>query len=184
MSTLSRFLHGSVARAILISLLAVSIVPVGIVAWFFIEQSSAALILEAKQNLMVITNGRATEIDLRLKEIQDKTEIASHYAADLLEQSVDETTVAKSLSRYQPDQRNIIGLDKFYSDSGGGSCSGHRLIECLFERRAHPTNFARDCANRGARPRVLGDQVQQPRNSVDLPFNPIRHDAVVSVGEQ
>ena len=44
MTTLSRIIHGSVARAILVSLLSVSIVPIVIVAFIFIQQSSAALI--------------------------------------------------------------------------------------------------------------------------------------------
>ena len=106
------FLRGTVWRAIFLSLLTMSIIPVGILAFVLIQQSSDALIAEAEQNLRIIVSGRANEIDLRLKEIQNKTDIAAQYAAHALQQPIDVAAIAKTNKRYLPDQRKIIGLDE------------------------------------------------------------------------
>lgn len=138
MPNLSRILHGSVARAILLSLLAVSIVPIAIVAFIFIQQSSTALIEEATQNLIVITNSRANEINLRLRQIQDKTGIAAYSASTLLQGDVDAATVAKHIERYKPDQRNIVGLDEFYRASGGQDALGTNLSNVYWNGALDP----------------------------------------------
>jgi hypothetical protein len=80
-----------------------------------------------ENNLQLLAQAKAEEIDLRLREVIHVTEIAASQTAFALQQEVDSDEVQARLSRYQPDPRNILGLDIFYNNAGGESALGNNL---------------------------------------------------------
>jgi HAMP domain-containing protein len=80
-----------------------------------------------ENNLQLLAQAKAEEIDLRLREVIHVTEIAASQTAFALQQELDSDEVQARLSRYQPDPRNILGLDIFYNNAGGESALGNNL---------------------------------------------------------
>jgi two-component system, NtrC family, sensor kinase len=53
-----------------------------------------------------------------------------------LQQEVDASVVQARLSRYQPDQRNILGLDVYYNNAGGEPTLGNNLSNVYWNNTA------------------------------------------------
>src|SRR5215204_5381497 len=105
---------GSFARAILVALLLVSIVPILVISGLFINQSTTALTRQMEMNLQLLSEAKAEEINLKLGNVLDTTAIAARQTAFALEQDLSAEEVEQYLQRYQTDGRNILGLDVYY----------------------------------------------------------------------
>lgn len=116
--------NGSFSRAILIALLMVSIVPILIISVTFVNQSTASLTQQMENNLALLVQAKATEIDLRLSQVVHATEIAAGQASAALQKDVSGNDLTQGLVRYAPDQRGIYGLDAFYNQVGGEQTLG------------------------------------------------------------
>jgi HAMP domain-containing protein len=118
------FTSGSFARAILVTLLLVSIVPILIISITFVNQSTASLTEQMEANLELLVRAKAEEIDLRLNQVVAATEIAADQVAFSLQTDVSDEAVDQGLARYAPDQRDIYGLDVYYNQAGGEGTLG------------------------------------------------------------
>lgn len=119
--------NGSFARAILLALLLVSIVPIFIISLLFINQSTSALTEQMESNLQSLVQAEAEKIDLRLQEVMHSTEMSADLAAVALDASLTEAEIAQRMTRYALDNRNLLGLDVFYSTRGGEEVLGTEL---------------------------------------------------------
>lgn len=131
----------SIARAILLAMLVVSIVPIVLISSLFITQSSDALTAQMEDNLQLLAQSRAAEMNLLLTNVEHKTMIAAQQATLVLGQ-VDSATRepdTEALARYQPDNRNILGLDAWYNAQGGAQGADQRLSNVYWDNRT-PTN--------------------------------------------
>ena len=127
MNNLSSWLKGSIHRALLISFITISVVPIVVIAVFFTKQSMQALTEQMEENLQQLALSKAEEINLKLTEVMDNTRIAAHLAAATLEQPISSTEISASIEKYQPDGRNIVGLDMYYQAQGGTAVLGEDL---------------------------------------------------------
>lgn len=118
---------GSFARAILIALLLVSIVPILVISILFINQSTTALTRQMEMNLQLLAEAKAEEIDLKLGNVLDATAIAARQTRFALEQNLTAEEVSQYLTRYKVDNRNILGLDVYYESAGGAEVLGDNL---------------------------------------------------------
>lgn len=121
------WLRGSIHRALLVAFITVSVVPIVIISVLFTRQSMAALTEQMEENLQQLAFAKAQEINLILTEVMDNTQIAAHVAASALSRPVSQTEVDTLLSKYQPDNRNIFGLDVYYNEQGGSEVFGENL---------------------------------------------------------
>ena len=127
MNNLSSWLKGSIHRALLISFITISVVPIVVISVFFTKQSMQALTEQMEENLQQLALSKAEEINLKLTEVMDNTRIAAHLAAATLEQPISSTEINASIEKYQPDGRNIVGLDMYYQAQGGTAVLGEDL---------------------------------------------------------
>lgn len=111
------FIRGSMSRAILMMALLVSIVPLALFAAVSISQSTERLTAQAQANLLQSARARADQIDAKLKNARQSTYIAAAQASVLLQTSLSSGDLGVRMARYQPDERNILGLDQFYEAS-------------------------------------------------------------------
>ena len=93
MRKLINWLQGSIYRAILLAFILVSVVPIIIISVLFTRHSMDALTQQMEENLQLLTQAKAEEINLRLDEVMRSTLIASHMAAEALQEPVDTAVV-------------------------------------------------------------------------------------------
>ncbi len=127
MNNLSAWLRGSIHRALLIAFITISVVPIVVISVFFTQQSMRALTEQMEENLQQLALSKAAEINLKLTEVMDNTRIAGKLAATTLEQPISSEEFYSSLEKYQPDGRNIVGLDMYYQAQGGTAVLGEDL---------------------------------------------------------
>jgi HAMP domain-containing protein len=127
MSKLTNWLQGSIYRALLLAFIFVSVIPIVVISVLFTRQSMDALTRQMEENLELLVQSKAEEINLKLDEVMHSTVIAAHLAAESLQTSADPTYVSQSLARYQPDSRQILGLDTYYMEQGGAEALGTNL---------------------------------------------------------
>lgn len=127
MNIITNWLQGSIQRAILLAFLLVSVVPIVLISVLFTQQSMEALTRQMEENLHWLALSKAEEINLKLDEVMQNTMIASQLAVNALEQPVEATEMPERLARYQPDHRQIIGLDAYYAAQGGAEVLGENL---------------------------------------------------------
>lgn len=135
----SLWTKGSFARALLIAFLAISIVPLLLILPLFTNQSTEALTAQMENNLLLLVQSRAEEINIRLTEVLHTTLIATQQAAFVLQQDIDDTEIEERLARYQPDHRNILGLDIYYSEAGGAEVLGEEISNVYWNNEVPPT---------------------------------------------
>ncbi|HRX00472.1 MAG TPA: cache domain-containing protein, partial [Cyclobacteriaceae bacterium] len=99
-----------------------------------------ALTAQMEQNLQQLALSKAEEINLKLTEVMDNTKIASHLAADALNQQTEQSSFNDSISKYQPDQRNIVGLDVFYNEQNGVETIGENLSNVYWPYTLDPSD--------------------------------------------
>ena len=127
MNKVKNWFEGSIRRVILIAFISLSVVPIVIITFLFTRQSTEALTMQMEQNLQLLAEAKAEEINLRLDEVMHNTIIAANLGAETLQQSVEQNVVASELERYQRDNRAILGLDIYYDEQGGESVLGTNL---------------------------------------------------------
>ncbi len=127
MNIITNWLQGSIQRAILLAFILVSVVPIILISVLFTQQSMEALTRQMEENLQLLARSKAEEINLKLGEVMQSTLIASQLAAEALQQPVEPEEMAAQLARYQPDQRQIVGLDAYYLAQGGAETLGQDL---------------------------------------------------------
>ena len=76
---------GSIARAIFLALIVLSVLPIIVVSVLLTRQSTTALTSQMEANLSQLARARAEEINLHLQEVGRTTEIAAHQATELLQ---------------------------------------------------------------------------------------------------
>lgn len=119
--------QGSIYRAILAALIIVSVVPLMIISVLFTRQSMDALTQQMEENLLLLAQSKAEEINLKLADVMHSTVIAAQLASNTLQQPVDAALTEAQLAHYRPDHRNIYGLDIYYSEQGGEEVFGEDL---------------------------------------------------------
>ncbi len=122
-----RWFQGSIYRAILLSFILVSVVPIIIISLLFTQQSMDALTEQMEENLQLLAQAKADEINLQLDEVMSNTLLASYMATDVLQEPVDTAVLQDKIPQYLPDQRNIVGLDVYYNEQGGVAVLGEAL---------------------------------------------------------
>ena len=127
MHTLINWLQGSIYRAILLSFILVSVVPIIIISLLFTRQSMDALTLQMEENLQLLAQSKAEEINLKLEEVMRHTLIASSIAGKVLQEPVETAVIQQQIPHYLPDQRQIVGLDMYYNQQGGADVLGEDL---------------------------------------------------------
>lgn len=131
--------RGSFARAILLALLFVSIIPIIFISALFINESTTALTNQMEANLFMLAQSKAEEINLQLQEVWNATEIAARQSAYVMEQGIAPQEVEQKMARYQPDRRNIVGLDVYYTSAGGEAVLGSGLSNVYWNNDTPPT---------------------------------------------
>jgi HAMP domain-containing protein len=119
--------RGSIYRVILGAFIVVSISPLILISFLFIRDSMDALIAQMEANLQQLAVAKAEEINLRLSEVKHSTEIAALEAGRILQMPLNVAEIEGKMSRYQPDGRNILGLDIYYQAQGGEAALGTDL---------------------------------------------------------
>ncbi|MBA3532698.1 MAG: hypothetical protein H0T73_12305 [Ardenticatenales bacterium] len=132
--------RGPLARAFLMALLLVSVIPIISLSLLFVRQSTDALTYQMQANLQSLVQAKASEINGRLTEVLHTTEIAADQVEMVLQHEIDPTEVEARLSRYQPDERNILGLDIYYNQQGGASEMGEGLSNVYWDNRLPPSS--------------------------------------------
>jgi HAMP domain-containing protein len=145
MRKLFTWLQGSVYRAILLALIIVSVVPIVTISFLFTRQSMEALTHQMEENLLLLAQSKAEEINLQLTGVMDSTVIAAYQAAGVLQQPLDQAQIEERLARYRPDHRGIVGLDVYYNQNGGAETFGEDLSNVYWTGELQPaTRVARE----------------------------------------
>jgi HAMP domain-containing protein len=145
-----RWATASIARATLLSLLLVAIVPIIVVAALFVTQSRQALVHQAESNLLLLARSKAEEVNLRLKEVRHQNEIAARKAEQLLQETVPPAEVDEHMRRYERDERGVLGLDVWYERGGGEPALGKNLSNVYFLPSGETPQSVRDQIVRSA----------------------------------
>lgn len=138
MGKLINWLQGSIYRAILLAFILVSVVPIIIISILFTRQSMDALTQQMEENLQLLAQSKAEEINLKLDEVMHSTQIATHMAAGALQEPVDTAVVQQRLANYRPDHRQIVGLDVYYLEQGGADALGENLSNVYWADKLSP----------------------------------------------
>lgn len=128
----------SIARILLLAFIVISVVPIIIISILFIRQSMDALTAQMEANLQLLAEAKAQEINIKLEEVQNTTEIAARQASYVLQEDLDDGVVRQKMARYQPDTRNILGLDIYYSANGGAETLGENLSNVYWDNSVAP----------------------------------------------
>lgn len=160
MNKLVNWLQGSIYRAILLAFILVSVIPIVLISLLFTRQSMEALTRQMEENLQLLAQAKAEEINLKLDEVMHTTLIAAQLAAEALQTPADPTQLSQSLAHYRPDSRQIVGLDAYYNEQGGVDVLGTDLSNVYW-----PHTLAVDTA-------VAREIVQTER--LDGPFTAIK----------
>ncbi|MCL4263614.1 MAG: Cache 3/Cache 2 fusion domain-containing protein [Anaerolineae bacterium] len=127
MNKLVNWLQGSIYRAILLAFILVSVIPIVLISLLFTRQSMEALTRQMEENLQLLAQSKAEEIDLKLDEVMHSTLIAAHLTAEALQTPTDPARLSENLTHYRPDSRQIVGLDMYYLEQGGKAVFGTDL---------------------------------------------------------
>lgn len=127
------WLKGSIARAMLLSLLSISIIPIVIISITFINTSMDALTRQMEANLQILVEAKAEEINIRLDEILNITQIATEQASLTLEKDISSEEMFDFNKYYKPDSRNIVGLDVYYYEEGAQEIFGENLSNVYWD---------------------------------------------------
>lgn len=127
MSNFATWTNGSIHRALLIAFITISVVPIVIISVLFSQQSMAALTTQMEKNLQQLALAKAEEINLKLVEVMNNTQIAAHMVELSLTHPSHNSSAEEALAKYQPDSRNIVGLDVYYQEAGGAEALGEDL---------------------------------------------------------
>jgi len=138
MRKLINWLQGSIYRAILLAFILVSVVPIIIISVLFTRHSMDALTRQMEENLQLLAQAKAEEINLKLDEVMHSTLIASHMAAEALQEPMDTAVARQRVARYLPDQRQIVGLDVYYNEQGGAEALGENLSNVYWANPLNP----------------------------------------------
>ena len=138
MHKLINWLQGSIYRAILLAFILVSVVPIIIISVLFTQHSMDALTQQMEENLQLLAQAKAEEINLKLDEVMHSTLIASYMASDALQEPVDTAVTQQRVTHYQPDQRQIVGLDVYYNEQGGADVLGENLSNVYWADNLDP----------------------------------------------
>lgn len=139
---LNKWLTHSLSRTLLTAFLLVSVLPLIVISVLFIRQNTDALTAQMERNLAQLAEAKAQEIELRLQDVAHSTKIAAHYAEELLQAPFDETTVVRTMAKYQPDSRDILGLDVYYAENDGATRFGDDLSNVFWPETAAPSHVA------------------------------------------
>ena len=134
------WLEGSIARAILIAMLVVSIVPIVLISVLFVNQSSESLTKQMETNVELLATTRAGEMNLALTDVENTTRIAAQQAAMVLTRAENTTLsdfTTEQVARYQTDSRNILGLDEWYNTNNRQDRIGSALSN-VYWNNANP----------------------------------------------
>lgn len=132
--------EGSIRRVILIAFILLSVIPIILITFLFTRQSTNALTLQMEQNLQLLAEAKAEEINLRLDEVMNNTIIAARLAEESLQTPIEQTAVSTELARYQRDSRNILGLDHYYNEQGGEGVLGTNLSNVFWTEPLDPNS--------------------------------------------
>lgn len=128
-----KWVAGSIFRTTLTAFLVVAIVPIIATSVVFITQTSKELTSRMENELQDLAVSKAEEIDLNLQRVIDTTSIASQMAANTLSSEVSEDSVSQRIRRYQPDNRNVLGLDVYYNQMGGEEALGGNISNVYWD---------------------------------------------------
>lgn len=117
MKLLTNWLRKSIYRAILLSFVLVAVVPLVFISFLYTRQSMEALTAQMEENLVLLAQAKAEEINLKLGEVMHSTLTAAHMAEEALQQPVAADERVQQLAHYQADSRGIVGLDVYYSQA-------------------------------------------------------------------
>lgn len=137
MHRLSNWLQGSIYRAILLAFILVSVVPIIIISILFTQHSMDALTRQMEENLQLLAQAKAEEINLKLDEVMHSTLIAAQMAATTLQEPVETAVTQQRITRYLSDQRGITGLDIYYQGNDRAEVLGENLSNVYWN---HPLN--------------------------------------------
>lgn len=136
------FFSGSFSRAILFAMLFVALAPIGILSLLFHDTTTGALTGQMEQNLQSLVASQAHVLDLNLQKIVQDTQIAADHARLALQREVSEEEQARVLAPYQPDARNVLGLDVYYQQNQGESRFGDHISNVYWNNDFPLTNSA------------------------------------------
>lgn len=140
MLNITSWLTHSIYRTLLLAFILISVVPIVVISWLFIEQSMEALTAQMEQNVLQLAQSKAEEIDLKLHGVMNSTVIASHLATEALQNPLPAAEVQTNIGRYQPDQRAIWGLDNYYNTHGGAEKLGENLSNVYWTQPLEATS--------------------------------------------
>ncbi len=140
MRRITIWLQGSIYRVIVLALIAVSVIPIVIISTLFMRQSMEALTQQMEENLQLLAQSKAEEINQKLTEVMHSTIVAAQLASVALQDPLAVDEVSGRLTRYQPDQRQIIGLDHYYQAQGGAAALGESLSNVYWPGPLHTTD--------------------------------------------
>ncbi len=155
------WLQDSIARAIVLISLLVSVVPIAVFAVLSIQQNMSDLTEQSQTNLHMLAEARAADINSRLREVLHTTVIAARHSSYVLQQDISAEELQERIERYQPDQRNILGLDVYYNANGGNTALGTNLSNVYWDN-------TRPLSDAVARQIVLTEEMDQIFESVKL----------------
>ena len=89
MEKLVGWLQKSIYRAILLAFVIVSVVPIIIISVLFTRNSMEALTQQMEENLQLLAQSKAEEINLKLEGVMHSTIMASRVAGTVLDQPVE-----------------------------------------------------------------------------------------------
>lgn len=138
MRKLVNWLQGSIYRAILLAFILVSVAPIIIISVLFTQHSMEALTEQMEENLQLLAQAKAEEINLKLDEVMHTTLIATYMAGETLREPVDTAVVQQRLRDYQPDHRHIVGMDVYYNAQGGVERLGENLSNVYWTGDLNP----------------------------------------------
>ncbi len=103
----------SIMASLLISTIALAVVPLIVFALLTGADSEEAMAELARKNLSNLADTKAEEIALQLKRMEMGTALIADQAAYLLEEQVDKATMAERLAQYSRNDKGIYGRDAY-----------------------------------------------------------------------
>ena len=160
MKLLTNWLRKSIYRAILLSFVLVAVVPLVFISFLYTRQSMEALTAQMEENLVLLAQSKAEEINLKLGEVMHSTLTAAHMAEAALQQPVAAEGRAPSLGELA---RLTAAELKCYRVLGGIETEQSRAVTM----------------NDGAGGQHLGVEQraprQQPVEETAMPVGPVHH---------
>ncbi len=127
------FQRGSIANALLTTSLLVAMLPIGVFAFFSTQQNADALTRQARDNIHVIAQSRAGEIDSQLRSSRHLAEIVAQETGVIWDAPLDDAAMVQRLERYQTDANGVYGLDVYYATNEGTRIIGNDLSNVYWD---------------------------------------------------